>query len=150
MLPIRTILQPTDFSARAKSAFDLACAIGRDYDARVVVLHVEPSRMMGGEVHALITTPEEIDSQLRAELDKLQPHDGEVKIERVLRKGDAAHEILRMAKEISSDVIIMGTHGRTGISRLLMGSVAEAVSRKADCPVLTMKHPFAEASSAAP
>jgi nucleotide-binding universal stress UspA family protein len=150
MLPIHTILHPTDFSVRAKSAFDLACAIGRDYEARVVVLHVEPPRMMGGEVHALITRPEEIDSELQAALDKLQPHDLDTKIERVLRKGDAAHEILRMAKEISSDVIVMGTHGRTGLSRLLMGSVAESVSRKADCPVLTVKHPFAENGGGAP
>src|SRR5271157_4961120 len=50
----------------------------------------------------------------------------------------------------SSDIIVMGTHGRTGLSRLLMGSVAEAVSRKAHCPVLTVKHPFPETSSGEP
>ncbi len=55
-----------------------------------------------------------------------------------------------MAKEISSDFIVMGTHGRTGLSRLLMGSVAEAVSRKAHCPVLTVKHPFPETGSGEP
>ena len=150
MLPIHTILHPTDFSARAKSAFDLACAVARDYDARLVVVHVKPPRMMGGEVHALITTPEEVDRELRGELDKLQPQDASIKIERVLKEGDAGTQILRMAKEISSDVIVMGTHGRTGLSRLLMGSVAEAVSRKAHCPVLTVKHPFPETSSGEP
>ena len=143
MLPIHTILHPTDFSARSKSAFDLACALARDYDARLVVVHVKPPRMMGGEVYALITTPEEVDRELRGELDKLQPHDDSTQIERVLKEGDAGTEILRMAKEISSDVIVMGTRGRTGLSRLLMGSVAEAVSRKAHCPVLKVKlHPL--------
>ncbi len=76
ILPIHTILHPTDFSARARSAFDLACAVARDYDARLVVVHVKPPRMMGGEVHALITTPEEVDRELRGELDKLQPQIG--------------------------------------------------------------------------
>ncbi len=150
MLPIHTILHPTDFSTPSKSAFDLACAVARDYDARLVVVHVKPPQMMGGEVHALITTPEEVDRELRGELDKFQPHDASTKIERVLKEGDAGTEILRTAKEISSDVIVMGTHGRTGLSRLLMGSVAEAVSRKAHCPVLTVKHPFPETSSGGP
>ncbi len=150
MLPIHTILHPTDFSARSKSAFDFACALARDYDARLVVVHVKPPQMMGGEVHALITTPEEVDRELRGELDKLQPHDASIKIERILKEGDAGTQILHMAKEISSDVIVMGTHGRTGLSRLLMGSVAEAVSRKAHCPVLTVKHPFPETCSGEP
>ncbi len=150
MLPIHTILHATDFSARARSAFDLACALARDYNARLVVIHVKPPRMMGGEVHALITTPEEVDRELRGELDKLRPHEASLKVERVLKEGDAGTEILRMAKETSSDVIVMGTHGRTGLSRLLMGCVAEAVSRKAHCPVLTVKHPFPETCSGEP
>jgi nucleotide-binding universal stress UspA family protein len=144
MLPIHTILHGTDFSPRAKSAFALAAALARDYDARLIVLHVQPPRMMGGEVHALITHPEEVDAELKAELEKLQPHDPEVKVERILKQGDAATEILRAAKEIHCDLIVIGTHGRTGLARLLMGSTAETVSRKAHCPVLTMKHPFPE------
>jgi nucleotide-binding universal stress UspA family protein len=144
MLPIHTILHPTDFSTWSKSAFDLACALARDYHARLVVVHVKPPQLMGGEVHALITTPEEVNRELRAELDELQPHDPAVKVERVLKEGDAAEEILRLAKEIASDVIVVGTHGRTGLSRVVMGSVAEAVSREAPCPVLTVKHPFSE------
>ena len=104
---------------------------------------------MGGEVHALITTSEEVDRELRGELDKLQPPDDSTQIERVLKEGDAGTET-RMAKEISSDFIVMGTHGRTGLSRLLMGSVAEPVSRKAHCPVLTVKHPFPETGSGVP
>jgi universal stress protein A len=68
----------------------------------------------------------------------------------VLTEGDAATEILRMAREISAEIIVLGTHGRTGLSRLLMGSVAEDVSRKAIRPVLTVKHPFPEISGHPP
>jgi len=57
-------------------------------------------------------------------------------------EGDVATEILRLAQETGSDLIVMGTHGRTGLARLLMGSVAEQVVRKAPCPVLTVKTPF--------
>jgi nucleotide-binding universal stress UspA family protein len=150
MLPIHTILHPTDFSTRSNSAFHLACALARDYGARLVVVHVKPPRMMGGEVHALVTIPQEVEAELRAALDELQPPDIATKIERVLKEGDAGSEILRMAKEISSDIIVMGTHGRTGLARLLMGNVAETVSRKAHCPVLTVKFPFPETGAGAP
>jgi universal stress protein A len=57
-------------------------------------------------------------------------------------EGDPAEMILRVAEEVHADLIVMGTHGRTGLSRLLMGSVAEQVVRRAPCPVLTMKAPF--------
>jgi hypothetical protein len=99
MIPIQTILHPSDFSTRSQSAFDLACAVARDYDARVVVVHVQPPRMMGGEVHALITHAEEVDQDLRAELPKLQPPHPSTKIERILKMGDVATEIPRTAEE---------------------------------------------------
>jgi nucleotide-binding universal stress UspA family protein len=126
MLKIHMILHPTDFSTRSKNAFDLACAVARDYDARLVLVHIKLPLMRGDEVHGLITAPEEVDFELREELDKLQLHDASILVKRVLKQGDPATEILRTAKEISSGVIVMGTHGRTGIGRLLMGSVAEA------------------------
>jgi nucleotide-binding universal stress UspA family protein len=65
-----------------------------------------------------------------------------VPIEHRVEEGDAARTILRIAGEINADLIVMGTHGRTGLSRLLMGSVAEQVVRKAPCAVLTVKSPF--------
>ena len=64
--------------------------------------------------------------------------------------GDPATEIVRVAADHSADVIVMGTHGRTGLSRLLLGSVAEAVLRKAPCPVFNLKAPAPEAAPAAP
>jgi nucleotide-binding universal stress UspA family protein len=68
-------------------------------------------------------------------------------LEHRLVEGDAATVILQVATEIKCDLIVMGTHGRTGLSRLLMGSVAEQVVRNASCPVLTVKTPQHEAPS---
>jgi nucleotide-binding universal stress UspA family protein len=76
-------------------------------------------------------------------LAKLQAPYSSVQMKRLIREGEVAGEILTLAKEGPCDLIVMGTHGRTGLSRLLMGSVAEEVVRKARCPVLTVKTPFA-------
>ena len=69
------------------------------------------------------------------------PADADVPHEHRLLHGDPIGEIVRLAEQEHVDMIVMGTHGRTGLSRLLMGSVAEAVVRRADCPVLVVKHP---------
>jgi nucleotide-binding universal stress UspA family protein len=70
-------------------------------------------------------------------------------VERRLEEGLAVTEVLRVAQEVNADLIVMGTHGRTGLARLLMGSVAEQVLRKALCPVLTVKTPFPATTSPA-
>jgi nucleotide-binding universal stress UspA family protein len=74
--------------------------------------------------------------------------DPEILVEHRLRAGDAAQEILRTADEVGGDLIVMATHGRTGLGRVLMGSVAEAVLRGARCPVLTVKGPLTGPASA--
>jgi nucleotide-binding universal stress UspA family protein len=147
MLPIHTILHPTDFSQRSKNAFAVACALARDYRARMIVLHVKPPMMKGGEVIALITDPAERQQELMGELESLQPSDPSTPVERVLKEGTAAHEIVQTAKEKGCDVIVMGTHGRSGLGRLLMGSVAESVLRTAPCPVFMIKTPFPEGTA---
>jgi universal stress protein A len=67
-----------------------------------------------------------------------------------LCNGDTVEEITGLAKLVKSDLIVMGTHGRKGVGRLLMGSIAEAVLRRAHCPVLTLKVPFPSAASPTP
>jgi nucleotide-binding universal stress UspA family protein len=140
MLAIKTILQPTDFSARSEFAFRLACSLARDYSARLIVLHVvEPPTVSAAGVLML---PPVVDLEpLRERLHQLRPGDPKVAVEHRLVEGDAATEILRAAGEVKCDLIVMGTHGRTGLGRLLMGSVAEQVVRRAPCPVLTVKTP---------
>src|SRR5438105_11382148 len=81
-------------------------------------------------------------SEAQAQLNRFVVPLGLVRAERMLGRGDAAAEIIRVARELPADLIVMGTHGRTGIGRLLMGSVAEHVMRHAPCPVLTVRTPF--------
>ena len=149
MFPIRTILHPTDFSSHSQAAFRLACSLARDHAARLVILHVlQPPVTVVGGMAALPPMPDEYGREEAWEkLQRLQPSDGVKSFERMLREGDVLTEILRVAEEISSDLIAIGTHGRTGLRRLLMGSVAEAVLRKASCPVLTVKTSSAKAPS---
>jgi nucleotide-binding universal stress UspA family protein len=141
MIPIHTILHPTDFSDCSDVAFRLACALARDYGARLVVLHVaELPAVVSGD--GMLMMPYPVDSEpLREQLQKLTPGAPEVPVEHRLVEGYPAEQILRVAAQKNCDLILMGTHGRTALNRLLMGSVAEQVVRKAPCPVLTVKTP---------
>lgn len=149
MIPIHTILHPTDFSEQSGHALHLACALARDHGAHLVILHVGlPQRPVYGE---WLLPPPSVDDayyEAQSQLDDLRIPDGCVEVERRLEIGAPAAEILRVATEIPVDLIVMGTHGRTGLSRLLMGSVAEKVMRRATCPVLTVKSPFPVAAMA--
>jgi nucleotide-binding universal stress UspA family protein len=147
MLAIRTILYPTDFSERAEYAFQLACALARDYGARLLIAHVQmPPVVMYGEMGALPPEPLETDEVLKERLLKIRPADEHIAYEHFFMVGEAADEIFRLAAEKQVDIIVMGTHGRRGLGRLLMGSVAEQVVRKAACPVVTIKTPLAAAA----
>ena len=140
MLPIREILHPTDFTEQAQFALELACALARDNKARLVLLHVVPIPVYpvveGGVYPVAIEVRRE---EFQEKLNEIEVSDANIRVERVLTEGDPASEILRVAAAYQSDLIVMGTHGRGGLSRLVMGSVAEAVSRKAECPVLTVR-----------
>jgi nucleotide-binding universal stress UspA family protein len=147
MGPIRTILHPTDFSERSGYAFQLACALARDYGARLIVLHVaEPPVIPYGGVMTPPPPPRDSWRALEEQLHRIQAPEPTVHVEHRLEEGGPVAEILRVARETTADLIVMGTHGRTGLGRLLMGSVAEQVVRKAPCPVLTVKTPFPEAA----
>jgi universal stress protein A len=134
MLPIQTILHPTDFSERSHHALELACALARDRSARMIILHVMAV--------PLVEEKRLYREEMEGELLGMRVPDPQVRVERRLEEGDPATQILRVAQEMSCDLIVMGSHGRTGLERLLMGSVAEQVVRRASCPVLTVKAPF--------
>jgi nucleotide-binding universal stress UspA family protein len=149
MLTIQTILHPTDFSEHSKPAFQLACALARDYHARLIVLHVAelPTAVGGAD---MLVLPLEIDwSGLHKQLEQLEPIVPGVKMERRLVQGEAVESILQLAQEEGVDIIVVGTHGRTGVARLLMGSVAEMVLRRAHCPVVTVKDPLPHSETVA-
>jgi nucleotide-binding universal stress UspA family protein len=149
MLAVHTILHPTDFSGQSQNAFALACALTRDYGARLIVLHVVPPALVAYGEGIVPPDPEEVRAEAQAQLDQLPTPRPDVRAERRLTEGDTVDEVLRVAQEVNADLIVMGTHGRTGLGRLLMGSVAEQVVRRAPCPVLTVKAPFPAASPAA-
>jgi universal stress protein A len=144
MLRIATILHPTDLSPRSETAFLFACSLARDHGGRVIVLHVA-ERPLVAPGSAMIHPPpggvlEAIEEQVRG----VKPPDPTVPVEYRLEEGDPVEEILRVARECHSDLIAMGTHGRTGLAHLLLGSVAEQVVRRATCPVLVVKTPCPE------
>jgi nucleotide-binding universal stress UspA family protein len=142
MLPIKTILHPTDFSKPSEYALRFACALARDYQARLVLLHVVEPPVYYGELGMSVPLPADFHENLHSRLCHLAPIDCGVPVETLLMEGNAAREILRVAEEQHCSLIALGTHGRTGLSRVLLGSVAEDVIRHSRVPVLTVKTPL--------
>jgi nucleotide-binding universal stress UspA family protein len=142
MTRIRTILHPTDFSEPSACAFRLACSLARDYGAKLLVLHARQIPVaLTGNPDAFPPEPQEVEEALRKRLYAVRADDARVVVEHYLMVGDEADEIVHFAEKKGCDLIVMGTHGRTGLGRLLMGSVAEQVVRKAPCAVVTVKQP---------
>jgi nucleotide-binding universal stress UspA family protein len=143
MLP-KTILVPTDLSPHAEAAFAYACELAIKLDATVHLVNVIGIPVLGVPELGVAVTSTMIDSMIadnQKGLDALAARrpDG-VRLGQVLMKtGDARDMIEQAAKEIGADLIVMGTHGRRGVSRALLGSVAETVVRTAPCPVLTIR-----------
>lgn len=136
-----TILVPTDFGEPADEALDYAISLAVKVGARIVLLNVLKLPVLGVMEMGAVVTEGAIDSLFTAnqtELDRIASRRSEVAIETMLRTGEPHDVILQVAKELPADLIVMGTHGRHGIRRLLLGSVAEAVIRAASCPVLTL------------
>jgi nucleotide-binding universal stress UspA family protein/quercetin dioxygenase-like cupin family protein len=149
MRGIQTILHPTDFSENSRPAFQAACAMARDYQATLVVLHVMiPSA--SPLVEELPPDPlRSAESQrATAQLPWPEPSDPRIRVEHRVAEGDPGEEILRLTEALPCDLVVMGTHGKTGLGRLLTGSVAEEVLRKARCPVLVVKAPLRAAPDA--
>jgi nucleotide-binding universal stress UspA family protein len=139
MLQIRTILHPTDFSEPSQAAWELACALARDYNARLLIVHVYSPAPVYAPDGIAIPFPQEEPAALQARLAAIRPSDERIAYEHRLLEGEPAEKILELAQKEPVDLIVMGTHGTTGLARLLVGSVAESVLRKAPCPVLTVR-----------
>lgn len=151
MLPIRSILHPTDVSDASQAAFQLACALARDSGSRLLVLHVAPEDLVHASlIGGIKTQPTPYLLDLQEKVRQLRSPGPGRPIEYVIRQGEPAQEILRAADELGCDLIVMGTHGRTGVRHVLMGSVAEHVLRTAGCPVLVVKPPVARKPKVAP
>lgn len=135
----KTILFPTDFSTASDAALPHAEALARQADARLLIVHVEEAPLAYGGGELYYGLPEPDSDRIRKMLDDVRPADPALPFDHRLTMGDPASEIVRMAADESAEMIVLGTHGRTGMTRLLMGSVAEAVVRRAPCPVLVYR-----------
>lgn len=148
MFEMNKILVPVDFSACSKTALDYAANLARRFGATLHLLHVwEPPRYIIPEV--LVQVPGEASQTLadfaRSEAGKEMEtfltglQDEEFEVKGRLESGDPTDCILRLAADEDYSLIVMATHGRTGLSHLFLGSVAEKVVRRAACPVLTIR-----------
>jgi nucleotide-binding universal stress UspA family protein len=140
------IVHPTDFSPASRAAFARAVALARDEGAELLLVHVLASvTPLLGDGYMSPKTYEDLFRSIRAQaqkqLDQLlaRAKTARVRARGLLLEGTAADAIARTARAKHAQVIVMGTHGRTGLARLLMGSVAERVVGTAPCPVLTVR-----------
>jgi nucleotide-binding universal stress UspA family protein len=141
MSTIQTVLCATDFSDSARHAFDLACSLAKAYDARLILAHVIDEEygkqsFAGNEIEI---RPSDHPKRVLELLEGLKAPDPSVQVEHVVAEGAPVDEILRLAKERAADLVVIGTHGLTGLKRLVLGSVAEQLVRRAHCPVVTTK-----------
>jgi nucleotide-binding universal stress UspA family protein len=134
-----TILCPTDFSAPSQEAFRIACSLARDYGAKLILLHVKSREPNPSGVMTMPPEPPDVYEERQRQLNAIQAAVPGIQLERQLVIGNEVEDILRTAADKKCDLIVMGTHGRTGLRRLLMGSVAEKVLREAPCAVLTVR-----------
>jgi nucleotide-binding universal stress UspA family protein len=139
MIRIKKILYPTDFSSYSNQAYFHAISLAEKHHASLTVLFVyNPDTT---------TTPGSQGDEVadrrywQGQLEQIRPVDASIPVTHVLLQGDPPSEIVRYGRDAGIDVIVMGTHGRTGVERLLMGSVAEKVLRDAPCSVLVVKLP---------
>lgn len=147
MFQIKSILAPTDFSHHSGSGLRYAAGLAEKFGAALHVLHVLPEVVapVGPEPMILPSLPAEYYEEAQAAAleslgECLKPEWGiPATVERVVRWGDPVLAIVTYARERGMDLIVLATHGRTGLSHVLLGSVAERIVREAPCAVLTVR-----------
>ena len=140
---LKQILVPLDFSECSKKALRYAVALAREHDATITALYVIPPIYGVGEYggvdysaleeQARAYSEKELSALIRTEVE------GKISADMLVRSGPPAARITEAARDIPADIIVIATHGRTGLKQALMGSVAEQVVRTAPCPVLVVR-----------
>ena len=142
LFQLKRILVPTDFSECSEKAVAYAVPFAKQFGAELVIAYVVQAYVPVPEMMALDSTGllTGMRNNAQRELDKLRLRFSEdVKVKTLLRVGNPAKEIVSAADDINADLILLSTHGRTGVGRVFLGSVAEQVTRYARCPVLTVR-----------
>lgn len=148
MIRLSQILVPTDFSPHASAAVRYAAQLADSFDAEISLLHIVDSTVVyAGEIDfgacttgagaAVMTEQQATDLLNKVTVEGIT----ESRIRRTVVFGTPAETICRIAEEQEADMVVLGTHGRTGLARVVLGSVAEHVVRLAPCPVLTVRLP---------
>ena len=146
MPEIRRILFATDFSERSQAAWDYAALLATTFGAELHAVHVvqEPLTTVpeaGLAVAAPSVNIAELLDAAKQGLERLHVAAPGRVAERATLAGPTADEIVRYARESAADVVVIGTHGRTGLAHVLLGSIAERIVRTSPCPVLTVRPP---------
>jgi len=143
MIDLKRILVPTDFSLTSEAALRYGIALARAFNAKLFLLHVPEHPGVAAEAEYPLGIYETMKNAAHQRLGELFTRNqvDELSPEYAMRIGDAPQEIVQFAAERNIDLIVMGTHGREGVARVLLGSVAETVVRRATCPVLTVHYP---------
>lgn len=146
MIELKRILFPTDFSEYSQAAAGYACAVAEKFDAELHVLHVLQDLVAMVPEPGLAFPPpgdymDELKQSAEQALEKVPDPDWAKgrNVVREIRQGPPFVEVVRYARDNEMDLVVMGTHGRSGLAHVLLGSVAEKVVRKAPCPVLTVR-----------
>ena len=145
MLKIKKILCPTDFSGPSLKGLEYAVEMAKAFRAElrvVYVLPIVPASATNPNLHYEIPEYERMihkdsEKELKAIIAKHVPKN--LKVKPLIGHGNAAHEIVRLAEEEKADLVVIATHGHTGLHHLIVGSVAEKVVRLAHCPVLAVR-----------
>jgi nucleotide-binding universal stress UspA family protein len=144
-MQIKTILFPTDFSQGARAAMDYAISLAQDYKAKLILLYViQDISIAEWYIPSSISAADLVEDMQKSATKEMDKWAGEAAVkvkdvERAVVRGVPFVEIIKTAKEKNADMIVIGTHGRTGIDHMLFGSTAEKVVRKSSCPVLTVR-----------
>ena len=144
-MEIRKILLPTDFTEGALAALPFAADLAKSYKAKLYLLHIIYDMSVSTGLHvphvSFDALYEEMEKGAKKELEKFgcEKMEGIKDIECSVIRGVPYEEILKFASDKGVDLIVMGTHGRSGIDRVIFGSTAEKVVRNAECPVLTVR-----------
>ena len=140
MYRIRKILYATDFSETAATALAYAESLAQEYQAELIIAHVIPPPAIAYSPGSFeVFEPEGNKADIEAELHTVRPSNTNIPFRHLLLQGDIIHEMLKAITELNCDLVVVGTHGRKGFSRLLIGSVAEQIVRQSPCPVLTVR-----------
>ena len=145
---ISKILVPIDFSDYSKHALNYAIKFAKNFNAEMILISViepmvYPADFSLGQI-SIPPNDEALNERVESELQKLAKNEigDQLKTKLIIKSGKPFYEINETAREEDVDLIIIATHGHTGVEHLLFGSTAEKVVRKAPCPVLTLREPI--------